>query len=137
MLSLTTRVDKRGFWYLIEGEKDCSFSCSYIVIGTGGRQGSGELQATTGANGGRWEHVEIGFPVMHVGITDLQVLDGTPNSSLAQSSRPPAEGLSRRQAIRTLASTLLTGGALMMFPSSLSASFNPYGAEAESFFKPY
>lgn len=143
MVSLTTRVDKQGFWYLIEGIDDCDFSVAYIVIGTGGRQGSGEIHGSASHSTG-WQHVAIGFPTLHVGITDLRISPRVPDGALEQASQRQIATLPRRKAIRTLAASLFGGGALMMFPQSFSQarvnidSYNPYKAEgADSHFKPY
>lgn len=119
MVSISTRVDKGGFWYLVDATDDSKFTLSYIVIGTGGRQGSGEIEGLS-SNFKDWQYVEVGFPVLHVGITDLQVDHHIPGDAAVQKLRPQAEQLSRRKYIKSVTTMLLAGWAMIMFPTRLS-----------------
>ena len=159
MISVSTRIDRGGFWYLIDAAGDSQFTLSYIVIGTGGRQGSGEIEGTV-SDSSDWRHVEVAFPVLHVGITDLRVTSNSPHQEMDQDYRLRAEQLSRRKSIKTIAGVLLAGWAALLFPLGVahahdrrlrslispavdpdesfnpySDRFNPYSADSNEFFK--
>lgn len=156
MISISTKVDKGGFWYLVDAIEDSKVTLSYIIIGTGGRQGSGEIEALS-SNLKDWQYVEVGFPVLHVGVTDVRISRHLPGDAGAQKSRPQAELLSRRKSIKTITAMLLAGWAMMMFPTGLSqgrtlagdikpspepsgnpgGQFNPYNGGSEGRFNPY
>ena len=160
MVSVSTRVDRGGFWYLVDAAGDSQFTLSYIVIGTGGRQGTGEIQGVA-SDSTDWRYVEIAFPVLHVGITDLRVTPNSPHQENGREYLPRAEQLSRRKSIQTIAGVLLAGWTALMFPLGVahsqdrrlrsllssaaddpddafnpySGSFNPYSADTDEFFK--
>ncbi len=164
MVSISTRVDRQGFWYLVDATDDSNFTLSYIVIGTGGRQGSGEIEGLP-SNLNDWQYVEVGFPVLHVGITDLTINHHLSGDAVVQKRRPQADLLSRRRSIKTITSMLLAGWAMIMFPVAMSHGrtligntkpdpesgdnptnrfnpyaterFNPYSANTGGFFNPY
>jgi len=156
MVSISTRVDKGGFWYLVDAIDESKITLSYIVIGTGGRQGSGEIKGIS-SNLKDWQYVESGFPVLQVGITDLRINRHLPGDAVVQKLRPQAEQLSRRKALKNTATVLLTGGAMMVLPTGISygqtpvndfkpvsqpsgitaANFNPYSAGSKDIFNPY
>jgi hypothetical protein len=156
MISISTKVDKGGFWYFVDALEDSKVTLSYIVIGTGGRQGSGEIEGSS-SKLKDWQYVEVGFPVLHVGVTDVRINRHLPGDALAPKPRPLAEQLSRRKSIKNITAMLLAGWAMMMFPTGLShgravtedreptpgssgdaaGRFNPYSAESGDLFNPY
>lgn len=156
MISISTRVDKGGFWYLVDASEDSKITLSYIVIGTGGRQGSGEIEGLS-SNLKDWQYVEVGFPVLHVGVTDVRITRHLPGDASGRKPSLRAEQLSRRKSIKTITAMLLAGWAMMMFPTGLShgrsltgdpkgdrdpsdnerGRFNPYSAQSEDFFNYY
>ena len=161
MVSVSTRVDRGGFWYLIDAAGESQFTLSYIVIGTGGRQGSGEIEGVA-SELSDWRYIEVAFPVLHVGITDLRVTSNSPNHENGREYLPRAEQLSRRKSIKTIAGVLLAGWTALMFPLGIahgqdrrlrslltsavdpdgefnpySGHFNPYSADTNDFFRPY
>ena len=159
MLSISTRVDKGGFWYLVDAMDDCQFTLSYIVIGTGGRQGSGEIEGLS-SKLKDWQYVEVNFPVLHVGVTDVRINRHLPSDAQMPLPHPRsrAEQLSRRKSIRHITAMLLAGWAMMMFPAGTSHArtltgnikptpepsddaadrFNPYSRdEFNPYFNPY
>lgn len=155
MISLSTKADKNGFWYLIDIPEGCNFTLSYIVVGSGGRQSSGEITGSA-SDTRKWQFQNIGFPVLRVGVTDLHVDKQPLDRPVSPQARLQADSLPRRKAIRTFASTFLAGGAMLLFPSSPSSgatspgkrmlleemgdaagSFNPYGDEGVDSFNPY
>src|SRR5215471_1439079 len=108
MISVSTRVDKRGFWYFVDTNAESKVIFSYIVIGTGGRQGSGEIEGIS-SSWNDWQYVEVGFPVLHVGITDLRLEDHMTVNPDAPRLSPRGELLSRRKSIRNIAAVLMAG----------------------------
>lgn len=155
MISISTRVDKRGFWYFVDARDDSKLTLSYIVIGTGGRQGSGEIERTC-SNGEDWQYVEVGFPVLHVGITDFRIDRHLPGEAVMPKLSARGDLLSRRKSIRNIAAMLLAGWTMMLFPTRLSAGqmipgsltpgtsdnanghFNPYSDDSfDPYFDPY
>lgn len=156
MISISTRVDKGGFWYLVDAVDDSKVTLSYIVIGTGGRQGSGEIEGVS-SNLKDWQYVEVGFPVLHVGVTDVRISRLLPGDAAGQGRSRHAELLSRRRSVKNITAMLLAGWAMMLFPAGQAhghtftggtkpgpkssggagGRFNPYSAESEDLFNPY
>lgn len=155
MISLSTKADKDGFWYLIDASQDCKFTLSYIVVGSGGRQSSGEISGSA-SNTRKWQFQAVGFPVLRVGITDLCIDELSAGFSEVPQTHRHGDSLSRRRAIKTFASSFLAGGASLLFLansasghtltskrsaleklSKAAGSYNPYGDEQTESFQPY
>ncbi|MFB6453976.1 glycosyltransferase [Chitinophaga sp. Hz27] len=62
----------KGFKYAVTTENVVSFSFEYFAICTGGRQLYGTVKGNTPTYN-EWTEVPLGEPVMHIGISDLQI----------------------------------------------------------------
>jgi hypothetical protein len=128
MLNLETRIDKDGFWYLIDTRQDVYFCLQYFVIGTQAKFSSGEIKGNT-LNSGGWQFCKINFPILHLGVTDLtidEVTDLDKRAEIKMEEPVPGVisqgGISRRKMINQTVSALLVGGAVL--PSLLSVTGN-------------
>jgi hypothetical protein len=149
MLNIETKIDKDGFWYLIDTEKDTYYCLQYFVIGTQAKFSSGEIKGNT--LGSRdWQFCKINFPVLHLGITNFTIdevldLDKTQAREETEADKKvlPAEGVSRRKMIHQTVSALLIGGAVL--PSLLNVSGvsettqqnTPYTPPHSPYYNPY
>lgn len=155
MISLSTKPDRNGFWYLIEVSEDCHFTLSYVVVGAGGRQSSGEVTGSA-TNTRQWQFQRTDFPVLRVGITDLRVDEHSTDVPKAYQVQQQVDSLPRRKAIKTFASAFLAGGAMLLLPLSSSSGttlsirgavpeelspspnpYNPYHDEGVNSYSPY
>ena len=143
MVSLSTKIDKNGFWFLIKVSEDCAFKLSYIVVGPGGRQSSGEISGAAYKNED-WIFQSVNFPVFRVGITDLTIMSQFSLPPVLSQTYQHPDSFSRRQAIKTFASAVVAGSALMLLPTKSSAetgsreaSYNPYFDASEQPYNPY
>jgi hypothetical protein len=109
---VSTRVDANGFWYLIDFRDHESFSFGYIAVGSAGRFVSGEVSGSLLEKSG-WQRVDLGFPVLHVGVTDIEIGTAPSSESPAGQDVPKKSDTQRRSALIALASTTLTGGLLV------------------------
>jgi hypothetical protein len=73
-LQLDLTPDEHGFWLLLQSNGRISFTIDYFAIGTGGHQQQGNLSDSMGAGIFRF-YVKLHFPVIRVGITNLQFQD--------------------------------------------------------------
>ena len=110
MINISTRIDRSGFWYSVESSEPVQFQFLYIAFGSAGRQSSGEISGTSDSRKG-WQFVEVGFPLLHMGITSLQAGFGDAVSGSTVSTR--LNEPSRSAAMIALASTTLSGGLLL------------------------
>lgn len=150
MVSLSTKIDKNGFWFLIKVSEDCPFKLSYVVMGSGGRQSSGEISGVAYKTE-EWIFQAIDFPVFRVGITDLAIASSSPAPPIVSQAYQDPDSFSRRQAIKTFASAVLAGSALILLPTNSGAetlgvgaetgsretSYNPYFDESAQSYNPY
>jgi hypothetical protein len=116
MFSFNTRIDTNGFWFLVEVEREVSYSFNYFALGSQGKFCSGEIEWNTAHSSG-WQFCGVSFPILHLGITNFSI------DKTEVAERPAADvqtlasvDISRRRMINQTVSTLLVGGA---FVSSL------------------
>jgi hypothetical protein len=67
--------EQRGFWFEIAVSRTVKYKVRYFALGTAGHQRQGELQGTARVTHYR-RFIELGFPIVVVGITDLNLLVG-------------------------------------------------------------
>jgi hypothetical protein len=118
MVGVSTRVDGNGFWYMVDCDENQQFLLSYVVIGSGGRISSGEVRGGTATEGG-WRHVEVGFPVLHVGVTQFEL-----GKEIAKAEPRPSpakeESYRRKAALIALTSTTLSASSIFAHARSVS-----------------
>lgn len=128
MFSINTRIDDKGFWFLIEVEQEASYSFNYFALGSQGKFCSGEVEGNTAHSKG-WQFCGVSFPILHLGITSFNVQEAEGAEVVEQ---PAADvqtlasvDISRRRMINQTVSTLLVGG---IFASSLLGVSTPANA---------
>jgi hypothetical protein len=125
MFSINTRIDDKGFWYLIEVEQEVSYSFNYFALGSQGKFCSGEIEGSTAHSKG-WQFCGVSFPILHLGITsfDVHEVEGAEvvEQPAADVQTLASVDISRRRMINQTVSSLLVGGA---FVSSLMGMSTP------------
>ena len=139
MINITTKIDAKGFWYLLETEDKVSFSFQYFALGSQGNFCSGEVEGIITPSSG-WQFCQVNFPILHIGITSMDILT-VENKETVQpaiapvKSAPPAD-ISRRKMINQTVLGLLFGGAII--PTLLGQTASAQGKEGDQTrFSPY
>jgi hypothetical protein len=137
MFNVATKIDTGGFWYLLEANCKMSFSFQYFALGSQGNFCSGEIEGIMTPSSD-WQFCKIKFPILHVGITNLEISE-TPNKGAV--NKPSADNkvkkpvdISRRKMINQTIAALFLGGTVLptLFEQSASAkekelsSYSPY-----------
>jgi hypothetical protein len=88
MYSVKTKIAPGGFSVLVTTASPSRTQVDYFVVGSGGRQASGSVSLE--GPGERFVHVD--FPVLAVGVTDVEISEAPANqvTKLEHSSPMPA-----------------------------------------------
>jgi len=121
MLSIQTKIDTNGFWYLVEANSTIFYRINYFIVGSQGRFSSGEAEGDTTHNKG-WQFCKSNFPILHVGITSIINSETDDKKINASVENAQANDISRRRMIKQTALGLLIGGGIL---SSLVGNSKP------------
>jgi hypothetical protein len=150
MFTIKTKLEANGFWYLILSDHPILFNFQYFAMGSQGRFSSGELKGAA-SNDSAWQFCKSDFPILHLGVTSLEAIEDTQQSSemridkAAYSGQHGAADFSRRKMIMATAATLLFGllgiksfaGNAFSSGGDQSAGFDPYSNSYSPYHSPY
>jgi len=73
--AIATKTDATGFWYRCTGSKGASFEADFVAVGIGSQHTTGELHGAV--DEGDWTFQPLGFRVLRVGFSALDIVDNS------------------------------------------------------------